>query len=328
MGSSADIRKENKRAIYQLMLDGGQYTKNQVSRETGLSVATCNTLLNDMKAQGLVEGGDKTFGEVGRSSVLYQISEDHERYLAIHFVVEQSKKMAETLVFSPTGKILFQEKKEYETIDYRQVETIVENVFDKVTNLKQIIVGVPGIAEHGISSHCDIPELNGVELKACLEKRFGVNVTIKNDMTLKAMGYYKLAGNENDVITLGYFPSHILPGTATIHKGMVISGANHFAGMTGFLPYGISREEEIAMLEKESCVPFIKMSIWAVIVLLNPSTIVLTGDLIDEETVNKVKEECSKDIPAEFMPEFKIAENFDSYYYEGMYQQAVYNKEF
>lgn len=109
---------------------------------------------------------------------------------------------------------------------------------------------------------------------------------------------------------------------------MVISGINHFAGMTGFLPYGMSREEEIAMLEVGTCVPFIKMSIWEVIVLLNPSTIVLTGDLIDEETVNKVKEECSKDIPAEFMPEFKIAENFDTYYYEGMYQQAVSNKEF
>ena len=41
--------KENKKAICRFMLDGEQYTKQQVSAGTGLSVATCNTLLNDKR---------------------------------------------------------------------------------------------------------------------------------------------------------------------------------------------------------------------------------------------------------------------------------------
>ena len=41
-----------------------------------------------------------------------------------------------------------------------------------------------------------------------------------------------------------------------------------------------------------------------------------------------LEEECLKDIPTEFIPEFRIVDNFDNFYYEGMYLQVVYNKEF
>ena len=69
-----------------------QYTKQEVAAATGLSPATCNTLLNDMERAGIVQGGRKKAGDVGRSSVLYQIREDHEHYLALYFYVEHGKK--------------------------------------------------------------------------------------------------------------------------------------------------------------------------------------------------------------------------------------------
>ena len=328
MGNSADIRRENKRSIYRVMLDGGQYTKNQISRETGLSVATCNTLLNDMQAQGLVTGGEKAFGEVGRSSVLYQIDKEHESYLALHFVVEQGVKMMETIAFSAVGAIIFQEKNIYEAVTYDDIKTAVCQAKEMVTNLRQIIVGVPGIETDGVISHCDLPELNGLDLQHRLEKDFHVKAELKNDMHFKALGYYKLNDNPDDVITLAYYPSHVLPGTATIHKGMIISGANCFAGMAGFLPYNMSREEQLALLEPQTCVPFITMSICAIIVLLNPSTIVLTGDLVNGELLAQVKRHCLNDIPEEFMPQFVLADNFDTYYFKGMYELAVDRKEF
>ena len=144
----------------------------------------------------------------------------------------------------------------------------------------------------------------------------------------KAYGYYKLSGNEEDVISLGYFSDHILPGTATIHKGTIIRGAHSFAGMTGFLPYDVSKEEQLTMLETDTCIPFITKSVCAIIVLLNPGTIVLTGNLINEAMLETVIEKCKEDIPTEYLPEFKVVDNFDKYYYEGMYQLAVDRKEF
>ena len=143
----------------------------------------------------------------------------------------------------------------------------------------------------------------------------------------KAYGYYKKNGNPDEVITLGYFPAHILPGTVTIHKGTIIRGANSFAGMTGFLPYNISRKEQLAKLEPGTCIPFITQALCAVIVLLNPGLVVLTGSLIDEGMLETVRQRCGADIPREYMPEFRIVDSFEQYYCEGMYQTAVDKKE-
>ena len=98
--------------------------------------------------------------------------------------------------------------------------------------------------------------------------------------------------------------------------------------MTGFLPYDVSKEEQLAMLETDTCIPFITKSVCAIIVLLNPGTIVLTGNLINEAMLDTVIEKCKEDIPTEYLPEFKVVDNFDKYYYEGMYQLAVDRKEF
>lgn len=328
MNNSADIRRENKRAIYRFMLDGQAHTKQQVSAGTGLSAATCNTLLNDMTAQGLFLAGNKQAGEVGRSSVLYRINESYESYLAVHFYVVQQERWMEYLVFSPSGKILSKQTQKYALLDYPQVEALIGRVFEMYPNLTRIIIGTPSIAQLGIIRHCDIPELENVPMKQWLEEKFSLPVAMENDMHHKAYGYYIKTGNRDDVISLGYFSDHILPGTATIHKGTIIRGVNSFAGMTGFLPYDVSREEQLAMLVPETCMPFIAKSLCAIIVLLNPGTIVLTGNLIREDMLEALTQKIREDIPVEYMPEFKIADSFDEYYYEGMYRLAVDKKEF
>ncbi|MDE5777741.1 MAG: ROK family protein [Lachnospiraceae bacterium] len=328
MKNSADIRKENKKIIYQFMLDGHPHTKQQVSIGTGLSVATCNTLLNDMVTQNIISGSTKLPGEVGRSAILYEINDNHESYLAIHFYVVQKIKWIESIVFSATGNILSKVTQKYNKVDYEQVEAIIAGIVGEYSNLNQIIIGTPSIAKYGIIKHCDIPELENIPMKEKLESKFSLPVAIENDMHHKAYGYYKKTGNRNDVISLAYFPSYIFPGTATIHKGTIIRGANSFAGMTGFLPYNISKKEQLDLLKPETCIPFVVQSICAIIVLLNPSTIVLTGDLIDEIMLEKIIEKCRENIPLEYMPQFNIVDSFDEYYYEGMYQLAVDRKEF
>lgn len=326
MNNSADIRSQNMKSIYRFMLDGKQHTKQQVSNGTGLSVATCNTLLNHMLSKGIISGDSKLPNEVGRSSVLYQINKDHEHYLAMDFFVEQGNKMVETIVFSATGDMILQEKKQYEFVDYTLLEAKISALLRADQKITQIIIGTPSIADNGTIKHCDIPELEGVPMKSNLEQGFGLKASIENDMHHKAYGFCKSTHNEDKVITLAYFPRHILPGTVTIHKGTIIKGANNFAGMTGFLPFDVSRKEQLSMLKKESCIPFISKSLSAIIVLLNPSHIVLTGDLIDETICKEIKEECIAGIPKEYLPEFSIVSNFDKFYYTGMYQLAVDNK--
>lgn len=326
MNNAADIRKENKRAIYSRMLDGGVYTKQQISQATGLSVATCNTLLNDMAAQGFVCAVSKQAGDVGRSAALYRIASEHEQYLTLYFELEDQIRLIETAVFSASGEILDRQTRRFGQISRETVTGAVRTCLEKFPNLAQIIVGIPGVVERGIIRHCDIRELENLHLQEELESDFALPVAMENDMHHKAYGYYKNTGNREDVITLGYFPKGNPPGTVTIHKGTILRGTSGIAGMAGFLPHGGKNLQEI--LTPENCLPFVVQTIGAIIALLNPGTIVLTGDLISRGLLEEVKEKCAETIPAEYMPRFQLVDTLDEYYREGMYRLAVARKAF
>ena len=110
--------KRQQEKIYRLMLDHQQYTKQQISVKTGLSVATCNTLLNDMAANKvLVTGEEKEFRGVGRSSWLYEIDDEHEHYILVSFAVNQGMRNVDYYVVSATGNIIRKECTVCETID-------------------------------------------------------------------------------------------------------------------------------------------------------------------------------------------------------------------
>jgi len=52
MIDSADVRKLNKNKIRKIMWKGGVWTKQTVADVTGLSVATCNTLIERTRKRG------------------------------------------------------------------------------------------------------------------------------------------------------------------------------------------------------------------------------------------------------------------------------------
>ena len=64
----------------------------------------------------------------------------------------------------------------------------------------------------------------------------------------------------------------------------------------------------------------------ALITIVNPSKIVLHGDLLSESTVNDLTRIIAETIPQKYIPEFVLAEEFDSYLMTGMYQIAVDSK--
>lgn len=328
MNNSSDIRKENKRAIYRLMLDGKAYTKQHIARGTGLSIATCNTLLNDMAAQGILTDGQKLPGEVGRSAVLYRIDPQHEQYLALHFEMDGDIRLIETTVFSALGEVLSRKTTPCSQVSWQQITEELQAQRNAYDHISQIILGIPGITEHGIVRHSDLSELEGLPLQEQVAATFGLPVAMENDMHHKAYGYYRVTGNREDVITLGYFPRGKLPGTATIHKGTILRGSNGLAGMAGFLPYHASGEALTDLLASQRCIPFVADTMQAIIALLNPGTIVLTGDLMEPETVQEIRARCAEAIPPEYLPNFQIAATLDGYYLAGMFQLAVDRKRF
>ncbi|MDE5866271.1 MAG: ROK family transcriptional regulator, partial [Lachnospiraceae bacterium] len=239
MITSSDIRKDNKKRIYKLMLNHESYTKNQISAMTGLSVATCNTLLNDMESNGLLSIGDeKEFRGVGRGSLLYSIDGEHEYYILVNISIQKKHRIIDYYVASATGKIMKEDHVRYEVIKVKDITGIIEKYIIEYSNANQIILSVPGVIDGDEIEFSDIKELEGAGLKEKLREKFDMSISIENDMHCIAYGYKDARQDKNTVITLACFPSHIQPGTVTMHKGQIISGCNGIAGLAGFMPLG------------------------------------------------------------------------------------------
>lgn len=327
MKDSAGIKKQNKYLIRKLLLSGDTYTKQQIALKTGLSVASCNTYLNEMEAISEVIGEKKKLHDVGRYSVVYRLNEDFESILCIYFELIKGVKSITTAVLSPTGRVIHKQVSQFDILDNSAVEQETEALLKQFSNVSQIIVGTPSIAENGIICHSDIPELENVPLKANLEAKFRIPVCIANDMHYKVYGYYREEKITDQIVTLVNYPSGVLPGTATVYKGVLLTGRNLFAGMVGFLDYGMSRENQIKTLHFPTAEPLIIQASIALISILNPHRLLFTGDLLQESDLERIRTACKKCIPEEYLPDFVFIKNIDYYYLMGMYWTAMNRKD-
>ena len=327
MKDSADIKRANKALIRSLLRSGSAYAKQQIALQTGLSVASCNTYLNEMEAAGEVLGESQRLHDVGRSSVLYRLNEGYESILCISFALLLGVKSITTWVLSPLGTLLYQQNRVFEPLDAAAVEQQAAAAVKRFPNINQILVGTPSIAENGVIRHSDIPELEEVPLKALLGARFQRPVFLANDMHYKVYGYYRQEQLCDEIVTLVNYPSGVLPGTATVRKGTLLTGKNLFAGMVGFLDYGMSLEQQILQLQRPSAEPLIVRATIALISILNPHRLLLTGDLLQENDLERIRTACLRCIPEEYMPELRFLPDTEDCYRWGMYWTAADRKE-
>ena len=176
MKDSASIKRENKAQIRKLLVCGKPYTKQQIALQTGLSVASCNTYLNEMEMTGEVIGEKQKLHDVGRNAAVYKLNEDFESILCIYFELIQGIKSIEAAVFSPIGRLLNQQTRQYEILDYTVIEREIAELLEQFPNTTRVMVGTPSIAEDGVIRHSDILELENVPLKARLEDQFQLPV--------------------------------------------------------------------------------------------------------------------------------------------------------
>ncbi len=323
MKDSADIRKVNLHKIRSILWKGDWFTKQQISELSGLSVATCNNLLNDLSDSGEVISRKIRLHDVGPTALEYKINEEYESILCLWIEGYPNVNIVNARVLSTVGNVLDSLKQEYDSIDEDVLYSTVDAILKRYTNVSSIMVGVPAVADKGIISHCDIENLNGFKLVEEFTKRYSKKVYMENDMPYKAFGYYKKLDDADKVITVVFFPKRVLPGSATVHKGMIIKGKDHFAGMIGFLPFDKSQKELLDSLKDDSSLEIITKSVISLIAIQNPSVIVLSGELVNEEVITKVKEDTLKVIPEEYMPEIIYQKDMMDYYVEGMYQKAL-----
>ncbi|MDD5869181.1 MAG: ROK family transcriptional regulator [Succinatimonas sp.] len=323
MKDSADIRVLNSQKIVKLLLDGKAYTKFQIASHTQLSVATANTLLNDLYEKGVVVGDSRQLQSVGRKSVCYQLNANYLQIACIDFELIKAKRTFRLQIIDALGSVIETLQDNPQSVTAQYIIDTIKPILRKYPKIKYLMVGIPGLIQDGVVQHCDCSEMDNSPLLKLLEDSFKCPVHIENDMHYKAYGYYKLHGHNNDVVTLANFPSYILPGTSSINEGKIVRGFKQFAGMVGFLPLEITKEKLLQKLNAHDCKEYVAKFLTSIAVVVNPRVMVLTGDLLDKDSSTWIIDYMKKFVPGEYLPQFEYLENFDEIYLQGMYQRAI-----
>lgn len=327
MIDSSDVRKININLIRSVMWKGGEHTKQSVSVNTGLSVATCNTLLNEMEQNGELLSRKCQLNGVGRSTSIYRINESYECILCVRFdLVSDGSRILWCDVLSMLGTKLFQKQQSYQRMEAELIVEEIEGVISTFPGISCILVGTNGIVDNGVIRMSDIPELEGAHLLNMVREKAGDRpVHMAYDCQFRAYGAYKKANCTHETLTLMFCVKNVLPGTASVVNGMIVNGRNGFAGMTGYMPYDMDRAEQIRLIaEKPAGLALIAQAVVSVITVLNPDVVVFAGNVIDAAAADRVRNLCEEYLPKDVIPDFCVAEDgSDSYYLEGMYQKAL-----
>ena len=327
MIDSSDVRKINVNLIRSVMWRGGEHTKQSVAMDTGLSVATCNTLLNELEKSGEILSEKRQLNGVGRSTSMYRINESYESMLCIRFdLLSDGSRALWCDVLSMLGTPVFQGCERYDRLDAALIVEKITETRAKFQNISCVLVGANGIVDNGVVRISDIPEMEGVHLLHRIrEKVSGLPVHVAYDCQYRAYGAYKKAGYTRESLTLLFCMKNVLPGAASVINGMIINGRNGFAGMTGYMPYDVDREELVRLIAEEPAgISLIAKMVVSIITVLNSDEIVFAGNVIDAAAMEQVRRECETYLPVDFIPDFRVAEDGgDSYYLEGMYQKAL-----
>lgn len=322
LSDTADVRKQNLNKIRAILRDGKEYTKLSIAEKTGFSVATCNTLLNILSQNKEVTSEQRKLQYVGRSSAVYCMNKDFECFLCIFYEMQKQKRALYTYIINAIGEVVKSNYSLYDELNEDVILNEVSILHSSYTNITQIIIAVPSLVENGMITYSDVPEMEQATLQKDLTQKTTLPVYIQNDMYFRLLGYYK-KHNIDGVVTLANYVSHVLPGTATIYNGEILCGYTGLAGMVGFLPFDMDRKQICSLLNKEQCLPIIVKSIVSIITVVNPQTIVFTGDLIEQSMLQTIYNNCLKWIPQKHMPEMIFEQETQKYVIWGMYQKAI-----
>jgi predicted NBD/HSP70 family sugar kinase len=321
VSNTAQVKKYNVEIVKNALkaLPGGM--KTTIAAITGLSVATCNTILNELAATGEILEVTNEYSSVGRPAKVYRFNENYSYICCIYISYENKEKILNYAVVNLLGNIIKQNSMVKESIDYGEIENLVEELIDQYENIHAIGIGIPGVViKQNIIDFCDIEELDNCSLRERLMERFGMDVVIENDMNLIAYGVYQAGGYEEDtsIAVLSFFKDN-WPGSGIIVDGHIIRGNTNFAGEVSYLPLGYTRNDQKEVLKKrDEIIQIVGKTICSLTAIINPHTIVMTGTTLEEDMMDEIYSLCRKMIPKKHIPQISLEYNVLPYYLNGL----------
>ncbi len=309
MPSTIDLRVFNKMKLLEALKVKDVGTKNSLSRETGLSVATCGNLLAELIQSGMAVEVDAADSTGGRPSRRFKFNRNHAYILSIFPRTEADVLTLNYAVADMLGEVVEQGSLQYGRIGIPELEEKADSMLRKYPGVSVISVGIPGVIWNGRIGNCDFRDFEDVNLEEYLYSKYSLDIVIENDVNAAAFGYYRqnCCGAASSLAYI-YYPDGHNPGAGIVIGGKIHRGASNFAGEIGWLPG--SGKDDIAFKIAEAAV--------SVNCVINPEQIIISGIFLDDEIIEGIRKSAASVIPGGHLPSIIFEKDFRNSYAAGL----------
>jgi len=309
--TTREMKKHNVVLVVNALKALNSATKADLSAQTGLSVATCGTVLNDLCLTGevLAQALDASSG--GRPAQRYAYNPDFFSVLSLYVEGSNASARISALITSATGEAL-------EQLDTACQPFVLENFFDAISgivtrypNLQAMGIGLPGVIVDGVVASCDISLFAHLPLVQILQEKFGVFVQVGNDMNYTAYGFYRsTCPQETAPVAYLLQPEGECTGCGMVINGRVLQGASHFAGEVSHLP--LPQPAEGQLVERLGNI------VVTLVAVINPVTVALSGPRLQKQDLADISRYCQGHIPAQHLPHLIFRPSIEQDYLQGI----------
>jgi len=323
--NTANVKQMNTELIKTVLKSMPGNTKANIASATGLSHATCNTILNELVTTGEVLEMDKENSNGGRPAQQFRYNGNYANVVCLYLDNESKIPVINYAVINLLGDILEEKSIKNEVVDYDTIERLIGLILQNHPKVKTIGIGIPGVVlKHSVISYCDIQALVDCHLAEKLQNKFGLKVLLENDMNLTALGFYQKQNyqEETSIVVLTFIKDN-LPGAGIIIDGHIVRGHSNFAGEVSFLPFDCTRKQQEKLLKtRDGVLELTAKSLCSIIAVIDPQTIMLTGTLLSEDMIEEIRSRCVS-IPNEHLPHIFFNVTVHEYYLRGLIEMAL-----
>jgi predicted NBD/HSP70 family sugar kinase len=230
-------RFHNRSLILQTLFHGGEMSRADLARESGLTRVTVSDLVSELSAEGIVEDlGTRVDARVGKPATLVGI-----RPNAFHIITLDlsSDERFVGVVVNLRGEILHRAETHVEGKTGEDAIALVIDLYRRLAELATVRilgvgVGTPGIVDdHGVIQEAPNLGWYGIDLRARLAAEHGGPVYVGNDANAAALGvhtFHEASDRSIMVVTIEHGV-----GVGLIIGGSLVVGDQFAAGEIGHL---------------------------------------------------------------------------------------------
>lgn len=314
------VKIQNEKIIRSILRQKREVTALQLSKISGLSVATCGSILKSFMTRGEVLETETEQSTGGRRPRVFKLNAHYEILIGMCIRTEGGKNAIEVVIADMLGDKIETVCKQIPSITVDAIILFLEDITKRYPAITKVAIGIPGVVRDGRIENCDAPGLAQTNLVSLLRRKFNLSFYIDNELTFSLLGFYR-EQSYSDPKTIGLLTlvdGHP-PGVRFIIDGKPYAGNSNFAGEISLLPVDSNPQELIRKIHEptEYLEPVSKI-LTSIMALINPHSIVLTGKLLRIMDIADIKRKCMEWIPSSHLPKIEVMADVTQCYFNGL----------